>query len=337
MLDENSSPIGNTVSIGVVAGNSIISARTQAVEGTEYIDSYVLEFSASITDPSELDGLTVDGSAITSRSLTSSTGGVITFDDATYTSDDRPQIGGIFGGATLVNASVNEIDGAPPFVEGVDDSETSTGAVTITFNEGTATLNSTAFSSGTDVSADGDYTLVVTDTALNATTIEFSIDADFETQNPVITSVDLIAVDRESVSMQASFTEQNFTTASGSVSLSAGTSGSLSNAGSTNFSVQTGATHIGTGTLSGLSAGTQYGYQITVADDYGNTASSTGTFTTVTDPITLSGSFSHTGVVALTGSTLSTTAALSISDLDFSAAGDTDALGDFVTGSLSFS
>ncbi|WP_165921291.1 hypothetical protein, partial [Paenibacillus albiflavus] len=47
---------------------------------------------------------------------------------------------------------------------------------TITFNEGTATLNGSAFISGSTVSAEGDYTLVVTDAAGNVTTVSFTID-----------------------------------------------------------------------------------------------------------------------------------------------------------------
>jgi hypothetical protein len=54
---------------------------------------------------------------------------------------------------------------------------------TITFNEGTATLNGGAFTSGSVVFAEGGYTLVVTDAASNVTTVAFTIDKTL----PVIT------------------------------------------------------------------------------------------------------------------------------------------------------
>ncbi|WP_066258950.1 L,D-transpeptidase family protein [Neobacillus drentensis] len=47
--------------------------------------------------------------------------------------------------------------------------------VTITFNEGTATLNGAPVTSGKIVSENGDYTLVVTDAAGNKTTVVFTI------------------------------------------------------------------------------------------------------------------------------------------------------------------
>src|SRR5690606_3876963 len=43
------------------------------------------------------------------------------------------------------------------------------------FNEGTATLNGEPFTSGTLVTADGEYTLVVTDAAGNETVVRFTV------------------------------------------------------------------------------------------------------------------------------------------------------------------
>ena len=48
-------------------------------------------------------------------------------------------------------------------------------SVTITFNEGTATLNGAAFASGSTVSAIGEYTLIVTDTGKDVRTVRFNI------------------------------------------------------------------------------------------------------------------------------------------------------------------
>jgi hypothetical protein len=57
---------------------------------------------------------------------------------------------------------------------------------TITFLEGTATLNTVPFTSGTTVSAEGTYELIVTDLAGNITTIDFVIDK----TDPEVTGVE---------------------------------------------------------------------------------------------------------------------------------------------------
>src|SRR5690606_18730968 len=58
--------------------------------------------------------------------------------------------------------------------------------VTPAFNEGTATLNGEAFTSGTVITDEDEYTLVVTDAAGNADTVNFVVDK----TAPVITGVD---------------------------------------------------------------------------------------------------------------------------------------------------
>ncbi len=67
-------------------------------------------------------------------------------------------------------------DTTAPIVTGVADGGIYNSSRTITFNEGTATLNGTGFTSGSTVSAENTYTLVVTDSAGNATTVHFTID-----------------------------------------------------------------------------------------------------------------------------------------------------------------
>lgn len=68
------------------------------------------------------------------------------------------------------------LDTTAPVITGVTNGEAYHQNLVITFNEGTATLNGTHFSSGTRVSLEGTYTLVVTDTAGNVTTVNFTID-----------------------------------------------------------------------------------------------------------------------------------------------------------------
>ncbi|PAF29795.1 InlB B-repeat-containing protein [Paenibacillus sp. 7516] len=71
-----------------------------------------------------------------------------------------------------------------PIVSGVTDSEMYNQAVTPSFNSGTALLNGAAFTSGTTVTADGDYTLEVTN-SIGTTTIHFTVD----THPPIVTGV----------------------------------------------------------------------------------------------------------------------------------------------------
>jgi len=68
------------------------------------------------------------------------------------------------------------LDTTPPVITGVTNNGVYNTDVTISFNEGTATLNGAVFTSGATVSTSGNYTLVATDSAGNTTTITFVID-----------------------------------------------------------------------------------------------------------------------------------------------------------------
>lgn len=77
------------------------------------------------------------------------------------------------------------IDTTAPVVTGVENGKYYNNNRTPVFNEGTAKLNGNSFTSGTAVSAEGSYTLVVTDAAGNVTTVSFTIDK----TAPVVTGV----------------------------------------------------------------------------------------------------------------------------------------------------
>jgi len=68
------------------------------------------------------------------------------------------------------------LDTTSPVIIGVTNNGVYNTNVTISFNEGTATLNEAIFTSGSTVSTSGNYTLVVTDSAGNTATITFVID-----------------------------------------------------------------------------------------------------------------------------------------------------------------
>ncbi len=76
---------------------------------------------------------------------------------------------------TAVSASI-ELDTTPPQVVGVVNGGLYNSAVTLSFNEGVATLNGTSVTSPYMVTDEGDYTLIVTDDVGNTTTVSFKID-----------------------------------------------------------------------------------------------------------------------------------------------------------------
>lgn len=73
-------------------------------------------------------------------------------------------------------AAVSNIDKIPPVISGVENGKTYNTQLTITFNEGTATLNDERFRNGDRVEDEGNYEIIVTDEAGNKTTVGFSID-----------------------------------------------------------------------------------------------------------------------------------------------------------------
>src|SRR5690606_11506023 len=78
----------------------------------------------------------------------------------------------------------------PPVVTDVEDGIPYDMPVAPVFVEGTATLNGEPFTSGTPVTADGEYTLEVTDAAGNETVVRFTIAGEVaDTTPPVVTGV----------------------------------------------------------------------------------------------------------------------------------------------------
>lgn len=75
-----------------------------------------------------------------------------------------------------IKKSLQAVDVSPPIISGVSNGTRYNTNVAPTFNEGTATLNGTSFSSGTVIGNEGSFSLVVTDSSGNSTSISFSID-----------------------------------------------------------------------------------------------------------------------------------------------------------------
>ncbi|MED5017263.1 S-layer homology domain-containing protein [Paenibacillus chibensis] len=112
----------------------------------------------------------------------------IFYDEGTGTLDGKSFVSGseVSGEGThtlvVVDAAGNTttiiftIDVTAPVVTGVHDQGVYNSDLHITYNEGTALLDGTAFASGATVALEGEHTLVVTDEAGNATTIRFTLD-----------------------------------------------------------------------------------------------------------------------------------------------------------------
>jgi len=129
--------------------------------------------------PPTITGVTNDGFYNANRTITFNEG-TATMNGAAFTSGSTVSSEGTYtlivadeaGNVTTVNFT---IDKTPPIVTGVTHGTVYTSPVTISFNEGTATLNGNTFTSGTTVSAFGKYSLVVTDDAGNSTSIPFTL------------------------------------------------------------------------------------------------------------------------------------------------------------------
>ncbi|MDD4125983.1 MAG: hypothetical protein PHW77_09715, partial [Eubacteriales bacterium] len=111
----------------------------------------------------------------------------VNFAEGTATLDGKTVMSGTViseeGSHTLILRDTGEnelsltiiIDRTAPVVTGVSDGESYSDGCTITFNEGTATLDGKGLTNGAYVSSRGSHTLVVTDEAGNVTRITFSI------------------------------------------------------------------------------------------------------------------------------------------------------------------
>ncbi len=99
-------------------------------------------------------------------------------DSFTYSANNE------WGTSVSVTVSITIEQTTAPIISGVVEGTVYNQAVTPSFNSGTALLNGAAFTSGTTVTADGDYTLTVNN-SIGTTTIHFTVDA----HPPVVTGV----------------------------------------------------------------------------------------------------------------------------------------------------
>ncbi|MBH5318631.1 S-layer homology domain-containing protein [Paenibacillus sp. GSMTC-2017] len=153
-------------------------------------NSATITFTINKTAPT-VTGVTYGASYNTDRTITFSEG-TATLNDIAFSSGATVSAEGAYtlvvtdaaGNSAIITFTINK---TAPTVTGVTYGASYNTDRTITFSEGTATLNDIAFSSGATVSAEGAYTLVVTDAAGNSTTVAFTIDKTRPTVTGVVT------------------------------------------------------------------------------------------------------------------------------------------------------
>jgi hypothetical protein len=168
---------GSAYTLGNWTNSSSVLVSLPCSDGTGsgcFATKYCLDTNNSC-DPTSGSGIAYNGSAIS----VSTTGTSY----IRYFSKDNAN------NSEAIKSGMIRIDTVSPTVSGVTDGSTYNTNQTITFSDSlttpTATLNGSAFTSGSTVSNDGTYTLIVTDGASNSTTVHFTIDK----IAPTITSV----------------------------------------------------------------------------------------------------------------------------------------------------
>ncbi len=103
---------------------------------------------------------------------------------------------------TIVNFT---IDTTAPSFTGINNGEISTTDIAISFTSGSATLNGIAYTSATNISADGNYEFVISDSVGNSTTVNFKIDK----TAPAISLSAPSTITNQNLNITANITEAN--------------------------------------------------------------------------------------------------------------------------------
>ena len=157
-------------------------------------------------------GVDNNGKYNTDKTMTLEADATATLNGASFTSGTEVSEEGDF---TLIATDaagntitlVFTIDKTAPVVSGVTANVLYTTNPTITYNEGSATLNGSAFTSGSTVSTDASYVLIVTDEAGNSTTINFILDKTAPVISGVPTQAIVVATPNNSCETTITFPE----------------------------------------------------------------------------------------------------------------------------------
>jgi hypothetical protein len=140
----------------------------------------IIEFTIGDSHPPEIYGVEDGGVYFNPVTITFSEGSAL-LNDENFKSGETIYESGEYqlevidkaGNVTQINFVI--LDLTPPEVYGVEDWGVYYEPITITFNDGIATLNDEPFNKGTEVSEQGDYILVIRDQYGNQTVIRFKI------------------------------------------------------------------------------------------------------------------------------------------------------------------
>lgn len=163
----------------------------------------------------------------------------------------------------------------------------------------------TSLVSGLLANTDYYYIVTTTDSVGNSNSSSVGVINSIDTVPPVIQDVTLSGLGTTTAKLDFTFTESNFNTtyATGSITIKTST-GLTIGVYPTTFSG--GVVSAGSSALSGLSAGTEYTYTLSLTDMYGNTSTLTGTFITPTVVPLSGGSVTQTGAVVIGSGALNT-------------------------------
>jgi gliding motility-associated-like protein len=187
VTDANNCPLTKAVTITQPAEATVSSlTRANASPSNEATVSFTVTFNQAVLGLTSSNfALTTTGLSGTSISSVTPVSGsqyTVTVGTGTGTGTlrlDLVQNSGLIppvAGLPYTAGETYAIDKTAPVVSGVTDNGIYNTDVTVSFDEGTATLNGAPFVSGAVVSAEGTHTLVVTDAAANTATVRFRID-----------------------------------------------------------------------------------------------------------------------------------------------------------------
>ncbi|MEH7084611.1 bifunctional 2',3'-cyclic-nucleotide 2'-phosphodiesterase/3'-nucleotidase [Neobacillus drentensis] len=174
-LSFNLSPIGSAMVLDVVAPNKAV---VNAVSNKDKVVTGTAEVGSTVTVSSGKDVLGTAKTGVDGKFSVSLKSALGANTELTIVVSDP-------SGNKSEATTVTVLDKIAPVISGVVNNGIYNKNVTVTFNEGTATLDGKAFRSGTLVATEGVHTLVVTDAAGNKTTVKFTIDK----KAPVVTGV----------------------------------------------------------------------------------------------------------------------------------------------------
>ncbi|EKE29353.1 MAG: hypothetical protein ACD_2C00186G0003 [uncultured bacterium (gcode 4)] len=149
------------------------------------------------------------------------------------------------------------------------------------------------------------FTVKLTDAAWNISASSNSVTVTRDSLAPTVTNLQTLNITHQLADISFNFTDSNFTIWTWTWAVSYGTWWSLSNAWTSNVAFTAWTPNSGLSSLAWMLPSTTYGFSLSLIDNAGNTATSTGSFATASSPISLSGwSVAETWSTNVAGATI---------------------------------